>query len=197
MVWPFSGKGKAADALTTLSAPSWHCASCGGEHHGLIDLASRAPDYWPRHDPYESNEALPAALAEERDFLSEDFCVIGNTHFFVRSVLEIPVRGLDQVFAFGCWGTLSRDHFDTYAARFDSGDYGEEGPWYSWLSNILRPYVTDLPLGCAMHLRNGRQRPRLRVEDEHHPLAIAQEVGISPEEMLDIYDLYGHRPRAA
>lgn len=48
-------------------------------------------------------------------------------YFMIRAVLPIPVNGLEDNFGFGCWSTLSRDHFERYVANFNNGAYARAG----------------------------------------------------------------------
>jgi hypothetical protein len=177
------------DALTILKGAEWKCCNCDLPHRGMFDLASDCPDPWGKFDGYEPN----AAIRLEGDFLSEDFCVLGGEHFLARCVVEIPVHGLDRKFGFGCWGSLKRENFESYLNAFDAGSVPDGAPWTSWLSNRIKPFVASDPIGCDMFPQAGRQRPVLRVADRTHPLAQAQESGISPEALIEIYALYGHR----
>ena len=104
----------------------WHCAGCDDLHVGIMSLAAFAPDPWPHGEVREINDALRLDV----DFLSEDFCVLEGSYFFVRAVLEIPVHGLADKFSFGCWSTLSRENFDKYLEGFnDAGTrIGGRGP---------------------------------------------------------------------
>jgi len=190
VTWPFGRRKRPADSI--LDGVEWTCSSCHEVHRGMFDLACDHPGPWTGPLEYEPNSALDLG----RDFLSEDFCVIGGEHFLVRCVLEIPVHGLANKFGFGCWGSLKRDHFETYIDHFDNGSLPESGPWWSWLCNRLVPLTDDQPVGCWMFPQIGRQRPILRPDDADHPLARVQEAGISPEELLSIYAAYGHVPRA-
>ena len=181
----------ASDATLELLKSDWRCSCCGEWHHGLMDIAARSPDPWPNERTYEPN----SALRREGEFLSEDFCVIAGEDFFVRSVLEIPVRGLDTPWGFGCWTSLSRANFDKYVAGFDDGDFEDLGPWFGWLSNRLKIYFEDAePIGVDVVPQADRQRPRLFVRDEDHPLAIAQRDGISAEAVLALLRVLGHGP---
>lgn len=153
-----------------------------------MDLAAFAPGPWPHPEEREPNSALRL----EGDFLSEDFCILEGRYFMIRVVLEIPVRGLTDKFGFGCWSTLSRENFDKYVAGFDVGDFADWGPWSGWLCNKLVDYVGDEPEPALVYPQPDRQRPKLMVADENHPLAIAQNEGISPERMLEILEAYGH-----
>jgi len=91
-------------ALDVLQGASWTCAQCGADHEGMFDLAADAPVHWDGAEVYEPN----GALRRDGDFLSEDFCVLGGEHFFVRCVFDIPVHGMAEKFGLGVWSTLSR-----------------------------------------------------------------------------------------
>lgn len=112
-----------ADPKIELLTAEWRCSCCGEWHRGLMDMAARSPDPWPDEQTYEPN----SALRFDGNFLSEDFCVLEGEHFFIRSVLEIPVHGLAVPWGFGCWSTLSRANFEKYVAGFDDGEYGDGG----------------------------------------------------------------------
>lgn len=182
-----------ADPTIKVLKSGWRCSCCGEWHHGVMDLAAGAPDPWPHEESYEPNSALRL----DGDFLSEDFCVLGGEDFFVRSVLEIPVRGLDRPWGFGCWTTLSRTNFDKYVGGFDNAQYEDDGPWFGWLANRLKIYFEDeVPISVDVFPQPARQRPRLVVQDADRPLAIAQGDGISAEDMLVLLRAYGHGPTA-
>lgn len=158
----------------------------------MFALAAFCPDQWRGAECYEHNGAIDL----DADFLSEDFCVLGGQYYMVRAVLEIPVHGIDQRFSFGAWSTLSRDNFDKYLAGFDDGAYPDTGPWSGWLCNSLADYTDADPLALWVCPQPDRQRPSLFVQADTHPLAMAQDNGISPERVMELYDFYGHRPRA-
>lgn len=183
----FRGR-KRETALDRLRGGNWRCASCDAEHVGMFDLAAYAPDFWPHAEEREPN----SALRMDGDFLSEDFCVIGGDSFFIRAVLEIPVHGLADKFGFGCWSSLSHAKFNIYLDHFDGGASAGLGPWTSWFSNNLATFPTTLRQPCWVHPQLDRQRPVITLDDAAHPLSVAQEEGISPERMLEIYAAYGH-----
>jgi hypothetical protein len=187
--WWRTGQNNSPSALEILSGAEWACSGCDTPHRGMIDLAPSAPDPW-RGSP---DPAPNAALTLDADFLSDDFCVIDGKYFLVRCVLEIPVHGLDTSFGFGCWGTLSRANFEAYVDQFDSGNYQGAGPWSSWLCNQFYTYIGTEPVACWMFPQLERQRPVLRIQDDEHPLAIAQGDGVTPEQVLEYYRHYGHQ----
>lgn len=154
----------------------------------MFALAAFAPDFWSGPEEREPN----SALRMDGDFLSEDFCIIGGDSFFVRGVLDIPVHGLPEKFGFGLWSCLSRTNFDLYVDRFDNGDYAGLGPWTGWFSNRIATFDDVLRQPCWVYPQLDRQRPVIALDDAEHPLSLAQEHGISPERVLEIYAAYGH-----
>jgi hypothetical protein len=176
-------------AAEQLRSGAWTCSSCRQIHRWPMDLAAFAPDPWGGAEAYEPN----GALRTDGDFLSEDFCVLGGEHFLVRAVLLIPVAGMED-FGFGCWTSLSRPNFDRYVEHFDDGQMPEGERWSGWLCSGLADYTGTDPLALWVQPRAERQRPLLWVMDDNHPLAVAQDHGVSPERMVEILDRYGHAP---
>lgn len=191
-IFGFGRKRRGPDAAERLRKGRWKCGKCDEWHSWPFDLAANAPDPWPHERSYEPN----SDLRMEGDFLSEDFCVMGGQYFMIRCVLAIPVIGVPGVFGFGCWSSLSRENFEKYIAGFDTGDYADRGPWTGWLLNRLADFMGEdpSPIEVWVEPRPDRQRPRLHVAREGHPLAIAQEDGITPERMLEVFAFYGHAP---
>ncbi|MEJ7935771.1 DUF2199 domain-containing protein [Sphingobium sp. AN558] len=187
----FGFRNKPPTAAQLLRDGSWRCDSCDAVHGWPFDLAARAPDPWPHGQEYQPN----GALRMDGNFLSEDFCVLDGKYFMIRAVLTLPVQGLDEPFGFGCWSTLSRDNFDKYLEEFDGGCEADETLLSGCLCNRLADYVGTDPLAIWVQRRPNRQRPLLWVMDDDHPLAIAQEEGISADRMLEIFDTYGHGPK--
>jgi hypothetical protein len=174
----------------------WSCVSCGEAHQGLFDLAFGNPEQWPGAEGKVPNSALDLDLSG--NFLSEDFCVLAGQHFFVRAVLELPIRGSGgQQFGIGVWATLSRKNFERYIAEFDSGEQDGLGPWFGWFSNRLEGYPDTLNLKCQVHPVSGRQRPRVELESTHHPLAVEQKTGITLDRLLELYAINGNDMRTS
>ena len=159
----------------------------------MFDLACNAPDYWEGDKRRQPNSALRL----DGDFLSEDFCILGGEHFFVRCVLEIPVHGLADKFGYGVWSTLSRANFEIYSAGFDAGATTNSGPWWGWFSNRLAGWSDTLNIGCWVHPQPDRQRPVISLDASDHELAIAQSEGVDAERILQIYAAAGHAVAAS
>jgi len=179
-------------ALDILKSRTWTCAQCNLEHEGIFDLAADAPDHWTGEEVYQPN----SELCFEGDFLSEDFCVLGGQHFFVRCVFDIPVHGMAEKFGLGVWSTLSRTNFEKYVAGFDDGQYADMGPWTGWFSNSFKPFAPSINEPCLVYPQLGRQRPAVGLANDGHELSIAQRDGITPQRLLEIYAANGHGPMA-
>ncbi len=175
-------------ALDRLKRPEWKCTSCEKTHQGMFDIFSITPDYWPHPRIYEPNDALRM----DGDFVSEDFCVIAGTDFFVRCVFHVPVIGMDRPFGFGVWSSLSKANFQLYFEHFCELTNDELGPWFGFFSNHIKGFEEVLGEECSVYPSAGNKRPSIILHNDQHALAIAQRDGISPEQMIQIYCEYGH-----
>ena len=170
------------------------CPSCGGTHLGIFDIAYSGPFVWDGPEEYSPNSAVTTST----HFLSDDFCVTRDEHFFVRCVLELPIRGAGgERFGFGVWSSLARHSFKLYVESFDDQARGELGPWFGWFSNRLNGYENTLHLKCMVHPRAERQRPLIEIEPTDHLLSREQREGITLDRLLELYAAHGHDLRAA
>lgn len=175
-----------------LSDPHFECPCCGKAHGGLFDIAYDHPDPFPM--PPEG--VMPnAAILQPGDVLTEDFCRMGDA-YMVRAVLPMTLEGSAEaggqvMFAFGVWGSLSRENFDAMVESFDSRDQSHLGPYFSWLMNRL-PGASTQPPRCQMIPQPGGNRPVMLLVDEDHPFYAAQQSTITFDEVLDLYAFTGH-----
>ena len=95
-------------------------------------------------------------------------------------MIEIPIHGQDEKFGIGMWVSQKDENFKTYQEHFDSS---EIGPFFGWLSNeFLFGGERTLSLKTMIHFRGQGLRPRVELEPTEHPLALAQQSGITLEE---------------
>lgn len=151
----------------------FRCATCENWHEGLPSFGPDAPDTWHGIDPGER---------AARGSLGSDDCVIDDSYFFARAVLELPIQGTAEVFTWLVWGSLSRAGYDRFAALFRKRRRSEAGPLFSYLDNELPFYIGSRSLAGALHLRDDFQRPLFRLADSDHPLAVDQRLGITRAE---------------
>ncbi|MDO9223228.1 MAG: DUF2199 domain-containing protein [Caulobacter sp.] len=156
---------------------SFVCSRCGKTHDGLAAWVYARPDPW-------------LGLTDEQRAdgkCSDDLCRTADGHFFVRSVLVLPlIGGPEPTFEFGVWGSLSEANFWRYVECFDDTDQSKLGLMFSYLSNEVRGFPDSFALHANLQPRDDRQRPFMLLEPTDHPLAVAQRDGIVFEKVLEI-----------
>lgn len=158
----------------------YRCSVCGKIHEGLPDVGFDRPYY---------AFTVPEAERAGRVRLDADFCAIDGEDFFIRGVIEIPVLGYEEGFAFGVWVSQKEENFRRYRARPGADDLG---PTFGWLSNEIAFYeAPTLTLKTRVHFRGGTLRPAIELEPTDHPLAVDQREGISLERAWQIVHFYG------
>ena len=161
---------------------TFKCSTCGEVHRGLPDLAFDSPLQYHSMSDDERRSAQ----------LTSDTCVINDEDFFVRGLLQIPVHGRDEPFAYGVWVSLSRKNFERYQELFNASDRLDEPPYFGWLCNKLPGYPDTLNLKTNVHLQPYPLRPRIELEPTDHPLALEQGKGISIERLQEIIEANTH-----
>jgi hypothetical protein len=149
---------------------AFYCPDCKEEHDGLPDLGMDHPDAY---------FGVPEEEREERTWYTRDLCTItyedGQTDYFIRGVLYIPLEGEEQPFGIGVWVSQSKTNFERYVE-------GEEDtePTFGWLANRVGFYEADtLSLKARVHFSGGKMRPTIELEPTDHPFAVDQREGIS------------------
>jgi len=166
-----------------LSQWEWTCACCGQRKRGVPEQAFDAPihHHW--------------AAGGDPDFKvlekTGDHCVMeigGSRAFFIRCVLEVPIRNTDERLGFGVWSTLSEQNFQRYADSFSDHDQVRLGPMFGYLANRLPGYPDTLNLKLDVLPQDNLQRPLLRLwdADSEHPLYIDQSRGIDIDRLTGL-----------
>jgi hypothetical protein len=157
----------------TAAPLRFRCPCCGQWHEGLPDVTFRAPYHWRN------------ALAEddpERNNLDTDLCVIDLRDFFIRCVLEVPIRGTESSFGWGVWVTHSEANFKDYVAHFRDPP---QRAAFGYLANRLSGYPDTVNLRTLVHWQPGNQRPLVEVEPSDHPLSRDQREGITLDQAIE------------
>ena len=145
---------------------TFQCSICGRKHTDLPHIGSAAPIQWAK-----SWEKDPDSL------LTEDLCIIEGHDFFVRGVIEIPVRDYEHEFGWGVWVSHKQENFEIYREHFDAADIG---PFFGWLATEIDYYSEPtLNLKTKAHYRGIGLRPQIVLEPSEHPLYLQQRDGIS------------------
>jgi hypothetical protein len=120
------------------------CARCGQLHDvNEMEVGYTCPDaYFQMED----------AEKKHRAFCNDDLCAIDGKGFYLRGVLELPVRGSDSPFGWGIWVEVAKEHFDRYVALFDNPEQGREPPFPGAVANALPGYPTTLGVTVSAHI---------------------------------------------
>jgi hypothetical protein len=135
-----------------------------------------APDYW-----------TPATADDPASILDADICVIAGQGFLVRGLIELPVVGTGQYFAWNVWVSLSETSFSLAMEAWDRPGRESEPPYFGWLSNEIAGYSpSTFNLKTNLHTRPIGERPLIELEPTDHPLAVEQRTGITEARVRQI-----------
>ncbi|MVA57415.1 DUF2199 domain-containing protein [Agrobacterium vitis] len=160
------------------------CAACDEWHEGMPSFSIDAPCYYL---------GMPEEQRSARCELTTDLCVIDGEYFFARGLIEIPVQGSSEPFAWGVWVSLSNKSFAEFSDLYETSARDIYGPYFGWLSSQLSIYPDTINLAVEVHLRNNGVRPSIVLEPSNHPLSIEQRNGMSIERVAEIYAAYMHK----
>jgi len=162
---------------------SFKCSCCGGVHEGSPSFAFSAPSsYLQQSDDVKENGGLETDLCYYSD---ED-----GEHYFIRTVLEIPILGASEPFLWGVWASLSKENFQHYYEYWDTPIIGHE--YFGWLCNYLPHYESTYVLAADVVTRENGDRPFLRLHEVDHELFHDLQHGISIEKAQKIAELCMH-----
>ena len=150
---------------------SWTCSCCGRQFDGLpLDWSAEAPLQY---------DLIPESERATRAALTADFCTIDGKDFFIRGLIELPIIGRPEKFAWGAWTSLSSASAEKVRHAWDRPDRASEGPFLGWLCSALPLYPRTLSLKTRVHLRAPPIVPFIELEPTDHPLAVEQRHGIT------------------
>lgn len=169
------------------------CADCGEIHRGSPSFGYKRPaEYF----------FVPEAERDARIKISDDFCRIKPPNdqpdeawdFYIRTILEIPIHGVDEPLSWGVWVTQSRESFERYMETFaqdqtGDGSFGWLGVWMKYYDRARGNEPTEY-LKCNVQwqgVKNGKaQRPLIELQECDHPLYLDQRDGISWDRAIEI-----------
>lgn len=125
---------------------AWTCATFGQDHSGIpLSFAADYPDNF--HN-------MTAEERELRAIIGTDQCIIDGKEFYIRGLLEIPIRGADEPFLWGLWASVWEQDFDLIGETWETaGRENTVGPFKGRLANRLAEYspsTADLKLSIRI-----------------------------------------------
>ncbi len=156
--------------------------------NGVFDIAFDHPDCWA-HGNRASQGIDSITVGEDR--LDADLCRFGDK-YFIRCVLHLQIIGAETDFSFGVWLSAAEDDFLGYVSAWRDNDYANLDGWAGSLANDLPGFPGLAGIDCHAIIRDPEKRPEIIVPSDCHPLALAQRIGITFDQLIDIYEASGH-----
>ncbi|HLY26573.1 MAG TPA: DUF2199 domain-containing protein [Aggregatilineales bacterium] len=158
---------------------TFKCPECGKIH----DLSQAALVFrMPRHVAELRREIGKEEFAA-RVQMNDDLCCIDEKLYFIRGVLEVPVKELDATFEWGLWALVDQVDFNHYVELWDADIDEHEPPFTGWLSGSPPEYPESDMAEVVIHMRSNGMRPMFMISASDQPLGIAQREGITPAEV--------------
>ncbi len=163
------------------SLVSFKCSTCGKIHEGSPSVGFKAPDQYA---------SLSETQKAEWGRINDDFCIIAHpegTDRFIRSILEVPIHGVEEPFLWGVWVSLSEKSFNHYRDTYNSPREGDG--YFGWVCNQLTLYPYSKPRPADVVVQTDGTRPKVvlhRSDPEDDQLAIDQVNGISVARAQDL-----------
>ena len=163
---------------------SWKCSCCGEVHDTIPNsFAFDKPMYWGGRDKAEPPEGC---------WIDSDYCVIDNSDYFIRAVLELPIHDSEDTFVLGVWTTLSAKNFERERSLVSDPARVDEPAYFGWFANRLWQYPDTVNLKCNLISQLPGLPPNIRLEPTDHPLSVEQREGISQERFRELAEQFMH-----
>jgi hypothetical protein len=145
------------------------CSVCGRHHdQRLLDIRLGLPH---------AIHVLDQDARTRRAWVADDFAVLDDERFFVRGLLELPIPGIGDRFAYGTWVEVSMRDSQELMRRWH--DEEQFAPVECTLANDLEPYRDTVGLRGTLHATSADKLPTVELADAAHELVRAQQAGIS------------------
>lgn len=167
-----------------MKSKIWTCGTCGEEHIGIPDsYGYEAPWTW---------YIIPDDQRTSRSTLSQDYCIIDDTDFFVRGCVLIPIIGRETSLIWGVWVSLSKANFDRERSLAEDPRRTEEPAYFGWLSSRIEIYPDTAALKTNVHSQLVGLRPVIELEPTDYPLAVEHRTEITEERVIEIAERVEH-----
>jgi len=162
----------------------WKC-SCRGKVHDTTpnSFGFDEPVSWGNRDKTRPPDGC---------WIDSDYCVIDDSDYFIRAVLEIPIQSSDEHFVLGVWTTLSSTNFERERLLVSDAARVNEPAYFGWFANQLWQYPNTLNLKCNLITNEPGMRPSIQLEPTEHPLSVDQRQGITQTRFHELVEEFMH-----
>jgi hypothetical protein len=160
------------------------CATCGRHHDELpLCFGAEVPEYY---------YSVPATERDSRIEMSNDWCVIDETHFFIRGRIEIPITYYPESLVWNVWTSLSEKNFERSQELWHDPLRVQEEPYFGWLQTAIPGYENTINCKTWVHTQPVGSIPQVVVFEDNHPLTEDQHNGITLERARQLVELVLH-----
>jgi hypothetical protein len=112
--------------------------------------------------------------------IGDSQCFIPPNLYFLRCILEIPIRDHDEPFLWGVWVVMHEHDFNEFDDHWNTeGKENMIGPYKVRIANNLKVYSpTTSNLKARIIVQPVGERPLIIVDESEHPIATQQKFGI-------------------
>jgi hypothetical protein len=165
--------------------------SVAGFRGGIFQLDADRPDIWTGGEPVSGTDDF-----DPDNFLSADYCILDNRHFYLRGVSEIQIQASGgKLLYIGCWAEVSQTTFNAYVVAQEPGA-AQPPPMVGSFATTIPGFPPTLGMACTLRARDAF-RPLITLSGNAHPVARLQLTGVTLEGLLDVYRGAGIDLRAA
>lgn len=163
---------------------SYKCSCCDKICEGSPSFGFRRPEHWLQ----QRDEVRAAGFSNDDKCWYEDE---DGVHYFIRTILEIPIVGIEEPFLWGVWVSLSKTSYERYIATYDAPALGDK--WFGYLCSDVPGYDNTFSLEATVRPRPGKSRPVMSLHEADHQLALDFQKGISVARAQELAEpLLGH-----
>ncbi len=162
---------------TNASAEKFSCDVCNQEHDLPLSMAFALPDF--------VNKLLPWDR-ESRVKMSEDWCIVDEKFFYLRSCLEVPIESVEKPFTWGVWVTIGLNDFDQTMEMWEDPERADEPEYVGTIANTMPSYNETRNVRVLIRTRKPGERPLVLIDDANHQLHKDQATSMPRQKVIEL-----------
>ncbi|MBI2920907.1 MAG: DUF2199 domain-containing protein [Planctomycetes bacterium] len=163
----------------------YRCHRCGELHQMMFAFHAPTPEQYLR---------IPESDRAKRAVLSEETCEIDGKNYFLRGLVQIPVKDGPEPFQWGVWVSVGELPYRRALDIWLEEGREKEPAYPGALATELPDYPPTTGLKVMVHTRPVGQRPLLEVAAADHPLAVERRDGVTMTRVREINEFFVHGP---
>jgi len=177
--------GKIEYTAQEMAEFGYYCSNCG-VYHKEVPMA------------YGTDAPLPYYLVPEDDrerrcALSGDQCIIDDSYYYIRGIIELAVEDSDDRFVWNVWVEISKDDFYRIEELWEDENRILEPQYDGEIATQLEPYPQTVGLKVKVITSKVGFAPIIVLQESGHPLCFEQQDGITMDRVIAFADAIIYR----